>query len=111
MGAWKPAVRAYLVVLTMAVLGGALPAAATAQDYAALGDSWTAGPLIPTQISPIGCLKSNNNYPHQTARNLGLNLTDRSCSGADTGDMTQPQNVFPAPTHRSSRRWAPEPTT
>ena len=36
------------------------PASASA-DYVALGDSYAAGPLIPLQIQPFGCLKSNNN--------------------------------------------------
>jgi hypothetical protein len=44
---------------------------------------------------PFGCLKSNNNYPHLTARNLGLELRDPSCSGAETEDMENPQNVDP----------------
>jgi len=27
-----------------------------------VGDSYAAGPLIPLQVQPFGCLKSNNNY-------------------------------------------------
>ena len=85
--------RALLAVLiSMLVL--AAPALA-AREYVSLGDSYTAGPLIPLQIPPFGCLKSNNNYPHLTARNLGLVLTDPSCSGAETEDMENPQNVDP----------------
>jgi lysophospholipase L1-like esterase len=80
------------VLISMLVL--AAPAFA-AQEYVSLGDSYTAGPLIPLQIPPFGCLKSNNNYPHLTARNLGLVLRDPSCSGAETEDMKNPQNVDP----------------
>jgi lysophospholipase L1-like esterase len=66
--------------------------AATPPFYAALGDSYTSGPLIPNQtLSPLGCLRSSRNYPHVTAAALRLALTDRSCSGATTADMTQPQ--------------------
>jgi lysophospholipase L1-like esterase len=84
--------RALLVVL-IAMLALAAPASAT--EYASLGDSYAAGPLIPLQIPPFGCLKSNNNYAHLTARQLGFTLTDPSCSGADTADMTNPQGVDP----------------
>jgi lysophospholipase L1-like esterase len=78
----------------MLVLAAAAPAWA-ARQYVSLGDSYTAGPLIPLQVPPFGCLKSNNNYANLTARNLGLALTDPSCSGAETEDMTSPQNVDP----------------
>ena len=76
----------------MLVLAAAAPAWA-ARQYVSLGDSYAAGPLIPLQVPPFGCLKSNNNYANLTARNLGLALTDPSCSGAETEDMTSPQNV------------------
>jgi GDSL-like Lipase/Acylhydrolase family len=67
-------------------------------DYVALGDSFAAGPLIPLQIQPFGCLKSNNNYAHIAQRRLVFaEFRDPSCSGAETEDMTQPQNVTPGP--------------
>jgi lysophospholipase L1-like esterase len=86
-----------LVVALLAVVGGYAPAAGAARSsYVALGDSFTAGPLIPVQIRPFGCLKSNNNYPHMAAPDLGQPVfRDPSCSGAETDDMTQPQNVSP----------------
>jgi hypothetical protein len=83
-----------LLVVLVSMLVLAAPASA-AREYVSLGDSYTAGPLIPLQIQPFGCLKSNNNYPHLTARNLGLVLRDPSCSGAETEDMEHPQNVDP----------------
>jgi lysophospholipase L1-like esterase len=85
--------RALLAVL-ITMLALAAPASA-ATEYVSLGDSYAAGPLIPLQIPPFGCLKSNNNYAHLAARQLGLALTDPSCSGAETEDMTNPQNVDP----------------
>jgi lysophospholipase L1-like esterase len=64
-------------------------------NYVALGDSYTAGPLIPVQQSdPAGCLRSDHNYPHLVASSLdGAVLRDVSCSGATTGDMTTAQSV------------------
>ena len=89
-------VRALLAVsISMLALAAPAPAAPPPPEYVSLGDSYTAGPLIPLQIPPFGCLKSNNNYPHLTARNLGLALKDPSCSGAETEDMTNPQDVDP----------------
>ncbi|MFL5871526.1 MAG: SGNH/GDSL hydrolase family protein, partial [Solirubrobacterales bacterium] len=47
---------------------------------------------------PYGCLKSDHNYPHLAAPDLGQpGFRDASCSGAETDDMTQPQNVSPGP--------------
>jgi lysophospholipase L1-like esterase len=77
------------------MLALAAPASAATTQYVSLGDSYAAGPLIPLQIPPFGCLKSNNNYSHLASRQLGFALTDPSCSGAETEDMTQPQNVDP----------------
>jgi lysophospholipase L1-like esterase len=64
-------------------------------NYVALGDSYTAGPVIPTQqTNPAGCLRSDHNYPHLVAMSLnGALLRDVSCSGAITDDMTQSQSV------------------
>lgn len=68
--------------------------------YVALGDSYTAAPLVPETDVDNGCLRSTNNYPALVADELpGTELVDVSCSGADsasmvgvqqTGDQTQP---------------------
>jgi hypothetical protein len=85
-----------LVVVAMAMLGAA--AGASAATYTALGDSYASGPLIPNQsLNPLGCLRSDHNYAHLTAAAKGLTLTDVSCSGATTNDMTEAQNVEPGP--------------
>lgn len=77
-----------VALLTPATAGADQP------SYVALGDSYTAGPLIPTQIGPpFGCFRSDHNYPHVVADDLQLTLTDVSCSGARTDHMTQPQDV------------------
>jgi hypothetical protein len=81
----------------VALVALVVPAPASA-DYVALGDSYAAGPLIPLQIQPFGCLKSNNNYAHIAQRALAFaEFRDPSCSGAETEDMTQPQGVTPGP--------------
>lgn len=71
-----------------------LPAAAAPLNYVALGDSYTAGPLIPDQtLDPLGCLRSTSNWAQITAAALGLKLTDMSCSGATTADMKGAQST------------------
>lgn len=94
-----PRRRAFaLVVAAMALFGAVAAAAAGAATYTALGDSYAAGPLIPNQsLNPLGCLRSDHNYAHLTASAKGLTLTDVSCSGATTNDMTAAQNVEPGP--------------
>ncbi len=64
--------------------------------YVALGDSYTAGPLLAGKSSNDGCFRSSNNYPSLVATELdGTTFVDRSCSGATTVNMTQPQpNAF-----------------
>ncbi|MCP3798362.1 SGNH/GDSL hydrolase family protein [Allokutzneria sp. A3M-2-11 16] len=72
-----------------AVTATATPAPAQEPlEYVALGDSAAAGPLIPNQNTNLLCLRSNNNYPAIAARSLGARLTDVSCSGATTSDLT-----------------------
>jgi len=85
-----------LLAVSIATLALAAPATAAPNPaYVSLGDSYAAGPLIPLQVPLFGCLKSNNNYANLTARNLGITLKDASCSGAETEDMTSPQDVDP----------------
>jgi hypothetical protein len=70
------------------------------QHYVALGDSYSAGPLIPQQRpDPLGCLKSTNNYPAFLATYLSLpTYTDVTCSGAETTDMRErQQTIVPGP--------------
>ena len=87
------------VVSLLIALAAAVPGASAADpSYVSLGDSFTAGPMIPLQIPPFGCLKSDHNYPHLAAPDLRQPVfRDPSCSGAETEDMTQTQNVSPGP--------------
>jgi lysophospholipase L1-like esterase len=62
--------------------------------YVALGDSFTAGPLIPETDIADGCFRSSGNYPALVAERLDIDeLVDVSCSGADTRDLTGRQNT------------------
>ncbi|MGN6132198.1 MAG: SGNH/GDSL hydrolase family protein [Nocardioidaceae bacterium] len=74
------------------------PAPAPAPEfgsYVALGDSYTAAPLVPTTDLADGCLRSDHNYPTLLAKRLHVRrLTDVSCSGATTGDLTHRQHTF-----------------
>src|ERR1700690_1138095 len=98
--AHRPAMaRKVLPVATACLLALTLfPQAAEAgggPSYVALGDSYTAGPLIPAQTgSPLACLRSTNDYPALTAAAVGASsFTNISCSGATPGDMTGSQSV------------------
>jgi lysophospholipase L1-like esterase len=85
-------VPALLLLLT--TLLSPVSATAAAGRYVALGDSAAAGPLIPLpDLSSPGCLRSTANYPKLTARKLGLTITDVTCSGATTADLTAAQST------------------
>ncbi|AXB47727.1 SGNH/GDSL hydrolase family protein [Amycolatopsis albispora] len=86
------AVALAAVVLPVAPAAMALPAY---QSYVAIGDSYTAGPMIPEQrTDPADCHRSASNYPSLLADLLVVRtVTDVSCSGADTTNLTQPQEL------------------
>ena len=88
---------AVLSWLQFAPAATAAPSAeAGPKSMVALGDSFASGPLVPVQYEqPWGCLRSSNNYAHQVARELALELTDVTCSGADTNDMWETHGVSP----------------
>lgn len=83
------------LVGTVPVADAAPNADAGPKTMVALGDSFAAGPLIPVQVQPFGCLKSSNNYARQVARELVLDLTDVTCSGASTKHMWETHGVSP----------------
>lgn len=93
--------RALTVGAALLSAGAALAPAGTAAastvtedrhkvDYVALGDSYASAPLVPTQVDAT-CLRSSRNYPSLVAQTRSATLTDVSCSGAITTDMTAPQ--------------------
>jgi hypothetical protein len=65
--------------------------------YIALGDSYAAGPGIPTQFDVrSGCERSSHSYPVLAADHLELppsRYRDASCSGAVVADLGAPQNT------------------
>jgi lysophospholipase L1-like esterase len=77
----------------------AAPASTTAPGpvgrYVALGDSYAAGPLIPTTDLAGGCARSDHNYGHLLADALDVtDFVDVTCSGAKTRDLTHVQRPF-----------------
>ncbi|MEV4999976.1 SGNH/GDSL hydrolase family protein [Nocardioides sp. LML1-1-1.1] len=61
--------------------------------YVALGDSYTSAPGVGAPTGPAGCLQTDGNYPHLLAAALDLELTDASCGGAKTENMTTRQQA------------------
>jgi lysophospholipase L1-like esterase len=60
-----------------------------------MGDSFSAGPLIPTTNLAGGCARSDHNYPSLLAERLGVQtFVDVTCSGARTGDLPDVQHTF-----------------
>ena len=65
-------------------------------DYVALGDSYSAGPLVTTVRSdPSECGRSTDNYPAFLADWLDVrSYRDVTCSGASTADLTGRQDLY-----------------
>lgn len=87
-----------VAALAIAVGVGCVPAAPAAQqvpstgeNYVSLGDSWVSGPLIgplESEIVPIDCGQSTDNFPHRIANLLRVrSFVDMSCGGADVDDL------------------------
>jgi hypothetical protein len=71
-----------------------------ALDFVALGDSYSAGPLIPPERpDPPGCVRSFNNYPAFLAGYLAVGTyRDVTCSGARVRDFAHQQTpLVPGP--------------
>ncbi|ODU01010.1 MAG: GDSL family lipase [Pseudonocardia sp. SCN 72-86] len=93
--------RAAVAVAAALAAGVLVASPASAQEpapvgrYVAMGDSYTAGPLVPIQTGkPVGCLRSTNNYPSLVAKGLAVTTArDVSCSGATTTDLAAPQKT------------------
>jgi lysophospholipase L1-like esterase len=86
---------ALAATLAVTALGAAGAHAADPGPYVALGDSYTAAPLVPLQYGdPIGCARSDHNYPSLVRAAIGATVfRDESCSSATTEHMTEPQSV------------------
>jgi lysophospholipase L1-like esterase len=66
------------------------------QKYVALGDSYTSSPMTGMPVGePVGCSRTQNNYPRQVAAALHVSdFVDVSCGMATTRDLFSPQNVL-----------------
>lgn len=86
---------AIATVLAASFATSAGVAQAASGPYVALGDSYTAAPLVPNPTgNPILCGRSTNNYPQDVKRAISpASFTDASCSSATTADMTQSQSL------------------
>jgi lysophospholipase L1-like esterase len=91
----RVAARFSAAMAALVMLVAAAPAAAAPGPYVSLGDSYTAGPLVPTPTgNPILCGRSTHNYPSDVTRSVHpSSFTDASCSSATTADMTQSQSL------------------
>jgi lysophospholipase L1-like esterase len=84
---------------------GGTPAAGRARgghaaygSYVAMGDSYTAAPLVPSTDTSNGCLRSSGNYPALVAAAMpSATFVDVSCSGADTSSLTGAQQTNSGP--------------
>ena len=65
-------------------------------DESLLGGSYTAAPLVPTQVGqPKDCVRSDRNYPSIVAAVAGASqVRDVSCTSATTEDLTAPQPLL-----------------
>jgi lysophospholipase L1-like esterase len=60
--------------------------------YVAMGDSYSAGPLIVPQSDPTTCVRSSVNYPGLLAKSLHVRtFRDVTCSSATTQNFAQSQ--------------------
>jgi lysophospholipase L1-like esterase len=78
-----------LAATTVFVTGvaGTANAATPTGRYAALGDSYVSGPLIPAQVD-LNCTRSDHNYPALARAAIGATgFADVSCGGATTDDI------------------------
>ena len=79
-----------------AVRSSAAAYSAPSGPVVALGDSYTAGALLPLdpRAEPPGCLRSAKAYPVLVARALGAPLTNASCANAGVKEMTGAQRTY-----------------
>src|SRR5487761_300847 len=84
------------VLLTAACHATTAAAPAASGPVVALGDSSTAGALLPVDplAKPPGCLRSAKAYPALVAAALGARLTDVACASAGVKNMTGVQPTY-----------------
>src|SRR5579863_3259078 len=77
------------------VTASAAVASAPSGPMVALGDSYTAGAMLPSDLTarPLGCLRSTKAYPALVAAALGAPLTDVACESAGVGEMADAEQT------------------
>ncbi len=87
------------------------PTAATYANYVALGDSYSAGPLIAPAVkgAPVFCGRSTANYAGYLSDYLKVkSLTDATCSAATTADLYSSQSRRMGVTQNSGTATPPQ---
>ena len=88
--------RAAWAVVLLLLVGAAAGCGSDDEDrnnaeYVALGDSYTSGPGM-EPIADRKCARSEINYPSLVAKKLKIeDFADRSCGGAKTANLEEPQ--------------------
>jgi lysophospholipase L1-like esterase len=91
-------VAAVVVAIFAGLLATPVGASAPPLRYVALGDSYSAASgNLPDLTAPLPCARSILNYPHVIATQLGAQLTDVTCGGAQTKDYFTSQYPGVAP--------------
>jgi len=75
------------VSVSAAALAIAIPSAAQAVDYTALGDSYSSGVGAGSYDLDSSCMRTSNAYPAKVAAATGFTLSFTACSGATTTDV------------------------
>jgi lysophospholipase L1-like esterase len=90
----RVAMGIHLAGSAAAAAAAAVPAAPTG-PVVALGDSYTAGDLLPLDLAatPLGCARSTRAYPVLVASALKATLVNAACTGAGVADMTGAQST------------------
>ncbi|GAA5184814.1 SGNH family lipase [Rugosimonospora acidiphila] len=79
---------ATVLVTTVGLVAGALPATAANATYTALGDSYSSGVGTRSYYSDSGsCQRSQYAYPVLDAASIGAQLTFAACGGAKVADV------------------------
>lgn len=79
------------VSVSAAALAIAIPSAAQAVDYTALGDSYSSGVGAGSYDLDGSCMRTSNAYPAKVAAATGFTLSFTACSGATTTDVIADQ--------------------
>lgn len=79
------------VSVSAAALAIAIPSAAQAVNYTALGDSYSSGVGAGSYDLDGACMRTSNAYPAKVAAATGFTLSFTACSGATTTDVIASQ--------------------